>query len=69
MSARILTFARYGDFYEAFDDDARDAAKALGITLTSRAGSPMVGVPVHCAQTYFDNLLDKGFKIIMEKRS
>ena len=32
-----LLFFRMGDFYEMFYDDARIAAKVLGITLTSRS--------------------------------
>ena len=44
-----LLFFRMGDFYELFFDDAKEASKALGITLTSRnKGSdnpiPMAGV-------------------------
>lgn len=31
----ILLF-RLGDFYEAFDDDAKTISKVLGITLTGR---------------------------------
>ena len=31
-----ILFFRMGDFYELFHDDAKTAAKALGITLTAR---------------------------------
>ena len=31
-----IVFFRMGDFYELFHDDAKIAAKALGITLTAR---------------------------------
>ncbi|MGK0519638.1 MAG: DNA mismatch repair protein MutS, partial [Planctomycetota bacterium] len=31
-----IVFFRMGDFYELFHDDAKVAAKALGITLTAR---------------------------------
>ena len=47
----ILLF-RLGDFYETFEDDARAASAALGITLTSRELGkgkryPMAGIPHH----------------------
>ena len=52
----ILLF-RMGDFYELFNDDARLAAKVLGLTLTSRDKAstnpiPMAGFPYHSLQTY-----------------
>ena len=31
-----ILFFRMGDFYEMFFDDAKDAARLLGLTLTSR---------------------------------
>ena len=43
-----ILFFRMGDFYELFHDDAKTAAKALGITLTARGKGenavPMAGV-------------------------
>ena len=50
-----LLFYRMGDFYELFHDDAKRAAKLLGITLTRRGVSagepiPMAGVPYHSAE-------------------
>jgi len=46
-----ILFFRMGDFYEMFEDDARLAARELGLTLTSRnnggaADVPLAGVPV-----------------------
>ena len=63
-----LVFFRMGDFYELFFDDARQAAAALGITLTARgnhAGEPipMAGVPVHAAEAYLAKLIRAGFKV------
>lgn len=48
-----------GDFYEVFFDDAKIAAKALGITLTSNKGEsaiPMAGVPVRAIDGYLQKL-------------
>ncbi|MFQ5877178.1 MAG: DNA mismatch repair protein MutS, partial [Acidobacteriota bacterium] len=63
----ILMF-RLGDFYEMFFDDARVAARALSLTLTSRgrgtrAEAPMCGVPYHAAEGYVARLLRQGFRV------
>ena len=41
----ILLF-RIGDFYEAFDDDARTISRELGIVLTSKPMGKNVRVPL-----------------------
>ena len=61
-------FFRLGDFYEMFFDDAKAAAKILGITLTGRDGGteekiPMCGVPYHSADTYISKLIEQGYKV------
>ena len=50
---------RCGDFYETYEDDARECAKVLGITLTFRNGDkmPMVGFPHHALNTYLPKLV------------
>lgn len=61
-----LLFFRLGDFYELFYDDARTAARELGITLTSRdreRGIPMCGVPFHAADGHIARLLRAGFRV------
>ncbi len=63
----ILLF-RLGDFYEAFDDDARLAARELEITLTARSMGkdtkvPMAGVPAHALESYLARLIRKGHKV------
>ena len=40
-----ILFFRLGDFYEMFRGDAEEASRLLGLTLTSRQGVPMCGVP------------------------
>ncbi|MEE2833470.1 MAG: hypothetical protein VYD18_14020, partial [Candidatus Latescibacterota bacterium] len=48
-----ILFFRMGDFYEMFFDDAREASRLLGLTLTSRnhgktsGDIPLAGVPHH----------------------
>ncbi|MEW7008906.1 DNA mismatch repair protein MutS [Lentilitoribacter sp. EG35] len=63
-----LLFYRMGDFYELFFDDAVDASRALGITLTKRGQHmgediPMCGVPVHAADDYLQKLIALGFRV------
>lgn len=61
-------FFRLGDFYEMFFDDAIKASQVLEITLTSRDGGaseriPMCGVPYHSAESYIEQLIQKGYKV------
>lgn len=58
-----IVFFRLGDFYEMFFDDAENISKELELTLTSRAGVPMCGVPYHACEVYLKRLIDKGYKI------
>jgi DNA mismatch repair protein MutS len=58
-----VLFYRLGDFYEMFYDDAENISKVLELTLTSRAGVPMCGVPYHAAEQYVKRLIDKGYKV------
>ena len=62
-----LVFFRLGDFYELFYEDAKTAAKALNITLTSRQKGenpiPMAGVPVRAVDGYLRRLVRLGFKV------
>jgi DNA mismatch repair protein MutS len=63
-----LLFYRMGDFYELFFEDAVDASRALGITLTKRGQHmgldiPMCGVPIHAADDYLQKLISLGFRV------
>jgi DNA mismatch repair protein MutS len=62
-----LLFYRMGDFYEMFHDDAKQAARILGITLTSRSKGaqaiPMAGVPVKAAEGYLLRLVRAGVRV------
>ncbi|OHD54029.1 MAG: DNA mismatch repair protein MutS [Spirochaetes bacterium GWF1_51_8] len=58
-----ILFFRLGDFYEMFDDDAREASRILNIALTARHDLPMCGFPYHAAQQYIQKLLQAGKKI------
>lgn len=63
-----LLFYRMGDFYELFFDDAVEASRALGITLTKRGQHmghdiPMCGVPVHAADDYLQKLILRGYRV------
>jgi DNA mismatch repair protein MutS len=59
-----VLFFRMGDFYELFYDDARLAAKVLGLTLTQRTeGIPMAGVPYHSVEGYLRRMLQAGHRV------
>jgi DNA mismatch repair protein MutS len=58
-----LLLFRLGDFYELFADDAECGARLLSITLTSRQGVPMCGIPHHAADNYIARLVRAGRKI------
>ena len=59
----IILFFRLGDFYEMFDEQAREVSALLGLTLTARNGVPMCGIPYHAVNTYITRLLAAGKKI------
>ncbi len=63
----ILLF-RMGDFYETFYDDAREASRILGLTLTKRNNGkadeiPLAGLPYHALDTYLARLIRAGRKV------
>lgn len=61
-----LLFFRMGDFYELFHEDAKVAARELGLTLTSRDKSntvPMAGFPHHQLDSYLGKLIKRGFRV------
>jgi DNA mismatch repair protein MutS len=60
-----LLFFRVGDFFELFHEDAREASRVLGLTLTSRnngaaAEVPMAGVPAKALDEYLGRLVKLG---------
>jgi hypothetical protein len=60
----MLLLFRVGDFYELFDEDARTAAKLLGLTLTSTdKTTDMAGFPHHSLETYLRKLVTKGHRV------
>jgi DNA mismatch repair protein MutS len=58
-----VLFFRLGDFYEMFAEDALEVSALLNLTLTSRNGLPMCGIPYHAARSYIARLLKLGKKI------
>lgn len=63
----ILLF-RLGDFFEMFFDDAKTAARVLGIALTARdcgreERAPMCGVPSHAVDGYVARLVAAGYHV------
>ncbi len=63
-----LLLFRLGDFYEAFEEDAKIVADALELTLTHRQGIPMSGIPWHTSEGYIDRLVSKGFRVAVAEQ-
>ncbi|GHT63075.1 DNA mismatch repair protein MutS [Spirochaetia bacterium] len=58
-----VLFFRLGDFYEMFAEDALEVSALLNLTLTSRNGLPMCGLPYHASRSYIARLLKLGKKV------
>ncbi len=63
-----LLLFRCGDFYETYCDDAIEAARILGITLTRRnngsnEATAMAGFPYHALDTYLPKLIKSGRRV------
>src|SRR5262245_38279770 len=66
MAGDALLLFRMGDFYELFFEDARVAARTLGIALTSRDKGddpvPMAGFPYHQLDAYLAKIISSGHR-------
>jgi len=63
-----IVLFQLGDFYEAFDDDAKTVADELDVVLTSRPVAkkqriPMAGVPCHAVEGYVARLIERGYRV------
>jgi DNA mismatch repair protein MutS len=63
-----ILFFRMGDFYEMFYEDAEQASRILGLTLTARnnggaADVPLAGIPVKAAAEYLRRLVGQGHRV------
>ncbi|MEX0961524.1 MAG: DNA mismatch repair protein MutS [Simkaniaceae bacterium] len=66
-SSGVLLF-RLGDFYEAFYEDAKILADALGLTLTKRQEIPMAGIPAISLDGYLDKLIAQNFVVAIAEQ-
>lgn len=79
-----VLFYRMGEFYEAFDDDAKLVAEKLGVTLTYKAfatprGSknkrqeqrrcPMAGMPYHAVERHAAALVADGYRVAIAEQT
>jgi len=63
---QAMVFFRMGDFYELFFEDAKIAARELGLALTARDKErkvPMAGVPVRAMEGYLVRLVRAGHTV------
>ncbi len=74
-----ILFYRMGDFYEAFDDDAKLIADQLDVTLTykhfanhKQTGEkqlcPMAGMPYHAVERYVGDLVSRGYRVAIAEQ-
>lgn len=60
---------RVGDFYETYQDDAKDLSKTLGIVLTKRNdGINVVGFPDHSLDNYLPKLIRAGYRVAINDK-
>lgn len=58
-----LILLRDGDFYKAFENDAKDMAFALGITLMTNKGINAAMFPCNTLDVNLPRLVRSGFKV------
>lgn len=63
----VLMF-RLGDFYEMFNEDAKEVSRLLNLTLTHKSDAPMCGIPYHASKVYIARLLRLGKKIAIAEQ-
>ncbi|GAB4197652.1 MAG: hypothetical protein OHK0022_16150 [Roseiflexaceae bacterium] len=76
-----VLFYRMGDFYEAFDDDAKLCAELLEVTLTYKEfvkddkrtskrdrSRPMAGMPYHAVERYVGQLVAAGYRVAIAEQ-
>lgn len=67
-----ILFFRMGDFYELFDDDAKEMSRVIGLTLTSRdkgeVKRPMAGIPVSAIHQYLGKIVKLGYKVAIAEQ-
>ncbi|MEM8532334.1 MAG: DNA mismatch repair protein MutS [Chloroflexota bacterium] len=74
-----VLFYRMGDFYEAFDDDAKLLADLLDVTLTYKKFAnhkrskddqrcPMAGMPYHAIERYVASIVGAGYRVAIAEQ-
>ncbi|MFN5932873.1 MAG: DNA mismatch repair protein MutS, partial [Roseiflexaceae bacterium] len=73
-----VLFYRLGDFYEAFDDDAKLVAELMDVTLTYKEFAsdkqggkhrcPMAGMPYHAVESYVNKLVAAGYRVAIAEQ-
>lgn len=59
-----LLLIRLGDFYEAFEDDAKELASILNITLTRLNEIPIAGFPYYAENHYKKQITETGKTVV-----
>ncbi len=67
--SETIDFHQQGAFYEAYGDNALKAAPILGLHTTTKNGEPMVGIPQHTAEEYFQKLKENGYSVNLSEET
>lgn len=60
---------RIGDFYELYNEDAEEASKVLGITLTEQSTKgKFCGFPAHAIDSYLPKIIRAGKRVAISDR-
>ncbi|MDR0858417.1 MAG: hypothetical protein LBN97_05265, partial [Oscillospiraceae bacterium] len=62
-NSQRLIFIKIGDFYETYDSGAETAAMELNLSLTTRDGKTMCGIPAHKLDEYSQKMTDSGYNV------
>lgn len=65
LPENTILLLRLGDFYEIFSEDAKTAAKIMGVALTKRNDMPMCGIPYHAKDSYTKSLIEAGYQVAL----
>lgn len=61
----VIILIRLGDFYEAFQDQAKIVSHVCGVAITKRGGAPMAGIPAWAIDKCKQLLEEAGYKFLL----
>lgn len=62
--ADLIVLMKVGDFYETYDDDAKECKKVLGLQVDQRTDFDLTGFPKFRLQEYVTRLVKAGYQVV-----